>query len=52
MGIRPLAGKLDLIFSSETCALDMVDAKFIREVENGEMVVENNELKAINLSIK
>ena len=50
LGIRPLViGKLgaSYIFASETCALDMVDAKFIREVENGEMVViENNEIKS------
>ena len=47
-GIRPLViGKLhdSYIFASETCALDIVGAKFIREVENGEIVVvENNKL--------
>ncbi len=51
LGIRPLViGKLgdSYIFASETCALDIVDAKFIREVENGEMVViENNKIKSI-----
>ncbi len=50
-GIRPLViGKLkdSYIFSSETCALDLVGAKFIREVENGEIVViENNKLTSI-----
>ena len=50
MGIRPLViGKLgnSYIFASETCALDIVDAKFIREVENGEIVVvEGNEIKS------
>ena len=50
-GIRPLViGKLNnsFIFASETCALDLVGAKFLREVENGEIVViENNELKSI-----
>ena len=50
LGIRPLViGKLgnSYIFASETCALDIVDAKFVREVENGEMVViENNEIKS------
>ena len=50
-GIRPLViGKLkdSYIFASETCALDIVGAKFIREVENGEIVViENEELKSI-----
>ncbi len=50
LGIRPLViGKLgsSYIFASETCALDIVDAKFIREVENGEIVViENNTIKS------
>ena len=50
-GIRPLViGKLknSYIFTSETCALDIVGASFIREVENGEIVIiENNELKSI-----
>ena len=51
LGIRPLIiGKLknSYVFTSETCALDIIGAKFIREVENGEIVViENNELKSI-----
>jgi amidophosphoribosyltransferase len=50
-GIRPLVlGKLknSYIFASETCALDIVGATFIREVENGEIVIiENNELKSV-----
>jgi len=50
-GIRPLViGKLknSYIFASETCALDIVGATFVREVENGEIVViEKNELKSI-----
>ena len=50
-GIRPLViGKLNnsYIFASETCALDIVGAKFIREIENGEIViVENEKLKSI-----
>ena len=50
-GIRPLViGKLNnsYIFTSETCALDIIGAKFVREVENGEIVyIENNELKSI-----
>ncbi len=49
-GIRPLViGKLkdSYIFTSETCALDIVGAKFIREIENGEIVVvEENKLKS------
>ena len=36
------------IFASETCALDIIGAKFIREVENGEIiVVENNKIDSI-----
>ena len=50
-GIRPLIiGKLknSYIFASETCALDIVGASFVREVQNGEIViVENEELKSI-----
>jgi amidophosphoribosyltransferase len=50
-GIRPLViGKLkeSFILASETCALDIVGAKFIREVENGEVVViENNKISYI-----
>ncbi|NQT30692.1 MAG: amidophosphoribosyltransferase [Candidatus Saganbacteria bacterium] len=41
-GIRPLCiGKLDnaLVISSETCALDIVGAQFVRDVSNGEIVV-------------
>ena len=50
-GIRPLViGKLknSYIFASETCALDIVGATFIREVDNGEIIIiENNELSSI-----
>ena len=50
-GIRPLViGKIkdSYILASETCALDIVGASFIREVENGEIVViENGELNSI-----
>ncbi len=50
-GIRPLViGKLknSFILASETCALDIVGATFVREVENGEIVVvENNKLNSI-----
>jgi len=41
-GIRPLiVGKLNksYILASETCALDIIGAKFVREVENGEIVI-------------
>ena len=50
-GIRPLIlGKLNdsYVLASETCALDIIGAKFIREVENGEIVlIENNKVKSI-----
>lgn len=41
-GIRPLVfGMLDgkPIFASETCALDIIGAKFVRDVKNGEVVI-------------
>jgi amidophosphoribosyltransferase len=43
-GFRPLClGKLDdaYVLASETCALDLIDAKFVRDVEPGEIVVIN-----------
>ena len=50
-GIRPLIiGKLgkSYVLASETCALDIIGAKFLREVDNGEIVlIENDELKSI-----
>ena len=50
-GIRPLViGKLknSYILASETCALDIVGATFVREVSNGEIVViEKNEIKSL-----
>ena len=44
-GFRPLCiGELEgaTIFASESCALDLVGAKFLREVEPGEIVVVND----------
>lgn len=41
-GIRPLVlGDLDgaPILASETCALDIIGAKFVRDIENGEVIV-------------
>ena len=41
-GIRPLVlGELDgaKILASETCALDIIGAKFVREIEPGEIIV-------------
>ena len=50
-GIRPLViGKLNnsYVLASETCALDIIGAKFVREVENGEIVlIENDKIKSI-----
>ncbi len=42
MGVRPLCiGELDdgYVFASETCALDHLGARFLREVEPGEVVL-------------
>jgi amidophosphoribosyltransferase len=42
LGIRPLVlGELDgrYILASETCALDIIGARFVRDIENGEVVV-------------
>lgn len=41
-GFRPLAmGSLDgaTVFASETCAFDLIEAEYVRDVEPGEMVV-------------
>ncbi len=50
-GIRPLViGKLNnsYVLSSETCALDIIGAKFIREVDNGEIVlIHDNKIQSI-----
>ncbi|MDB5570323.1 MAG: amidophosphoribosyltransferase [Hyphomicrobiales bacterium] len=46
LGIRPLVlGELDgrYILASETCALDIIGARFVRDVENGEVVVISDE---------
>jgi len=45
-GIRPFCmGRLrdTLIFASETCALDLLGAKYVREVKPGEMIVANDD---------
>ena len=42
LGIRPLVlGQLDgcPILTSETCALDIIGAKYVRDIENGEVVI-------------
>ncbi|MGE0212220.1 MAG: amidophosphoribosyltransferase [Parvibaculaceae bacterium] len=46
LGIRPLVmGELNgaMILASETCALDIIGARFVREIENGEVVVISEE---------
>ncbi|MEC8293007.1 MAG: amidophosphoribosyltransferase [Pseudomonadota bacterium] len=46
LGIRPLVmGKLGegTVLASETCALDIIGAEFVREIEPGEMVVISEE---------
>jgi amidophosphoribosyltransferase len=46
LGIRPLIlGELNgaYILCSETCALDIIGARFVREIENGEVVVISSE---------
>ena len=46
LGIRPLVlGKLDgcPILASETCALDIIGAQFVRDVENGEVLIFDEE---------
>ncbi len=52
LGIRPLVlGSLGnaKIISSETCALDIIGAKFEREIDNGEIVViDKNGIKSYN----
>ncbi len=43
-GIRPLSlGRLDgaYVLASETCALDLIEAKFVRDIEPGEIVIIN-----------
>ncbi len=51
LGIRPLViGKLknSYVLASETCALDIIGARFLREVENGEIVIiENDKVESI-----
>ena len=46
LGIRPLVlGELDgrYMLASETCALDIIGARFVRDIENGELVVISDE---------
>jgi amidophosphoribosyltransferase len=55
-GFRPLClGKLDsgYVVSSETCAMDLVDAAYLREIEPGEIVVINQSgIRSISSGIR
>jgi len=55
LGVRPLVlGCLDgaHILASETCALDIIGARFVRDIEPGEMVVlENNNVRSLKLPL-
>ncbi len=55
-GFRPLClGKLDFgyVVASETCALDLVEAEYIRDVEPGEiLIIDKNGLKSIPSKIE
>ena len=45
-GVRPLVlGKIEgaYVLASETCALDIIGAEYIRDLENGEMVLINDD---------
>ncbi|MBN2655244.1 MAG: amidophosphoribosyltransferase [Nitrospirae bacterium] len=44
-GVRPLCiGKVDnaYVVASETCALDLIDAEYVRDIEPGELVIINH----------
>lgn len=51
-GFRPLCmGKLgeDIVFSSESCAIDIIGGEVVRDIKPGEVVVvTNNEIKSID----
>lgn len=53
-GFRPLClGRLNgsYVLASETCALDLVQAEFIRELDPGEIVIINgNEIKSLHVN--
>ena len=54
-GFRPLVmGKLDdsYVFSSETCALDIIGADYIREVNPGELIIISDETMASTYPFK
>ena len=55
-GVRPLCiGKKGdaIIFASETCALDIIDAEYVRDVQPGEIViVDHNGLRSVQVPRK
>lgn len=55
-GWRPLClGKLgdSYVLASETCALDLIQAKYIRDIDPGEVVIiDKDEIKSINISTR
>ena len=55
MGVRPLCiGKLNggWVIASETCALDQIDAEYVRDVHPGEVVaIDANGLRTVNRRI-
>ena len=56
-GFRPLCigklGKSGYVLASETCALDLISAKYVRDVEPGEIVIINkNGIESIKPSLK
>ncbi len=55
-GFRPLSmGELDgsPVFASETCAFDLIGAKYIRDIEPGEvLLIENGEIKSYQIPKK
>lgn len=54
LGWRPLClGKLgdSYVLASETCALDLIQAKYLRDIEPGEVVIiDKDKLKSINIT--
>jgi amidophosphoribosyltransferase len=52
-GFRPLClGKIDdsYVLASESCAFDLIDAKYVREIEPGEIVcIQGSEIKSVQM---
>ena len=56
LGIRPLVlGRTrtaTTILASETCALDIIGARFVRDIENGEIVVISEKRRAVDQALR